>query len=75
MLYPLNKFNIYVHTLLGALLVDDDGMRNKGAWAALGQSLGFMFSQQTHGSLCLTNDAPKSSLRGTCPVSLLDLDR
>lgn len=44
MLYPLNKFNIYVHTLLGALLVDDDSIGNEGAWAALGQSLGFMFS-------------------------------
>ena len=30
---------------LGALRVADDGMRNEGAWAALGQSLGFMFFQ------------------------------
>ena len=34
---------------LGALRVADDGMRNEGAWAALGQSLGLMFSQHTHG--------------------------
>ena len=61
--------------LLGALRVADDGMRNEGAWAALGQSLGFIFSQHTHGSSCLTSDAPKGSLRGTCPISLLKLDR
>ena len=61
--------------LLGALCVVDDGMRNEGAWAALGQSFGFMFSQHTHGSLCLTSDAPKGSLRGTCLVSLFELDR
>ena len=61
--------------LLGALRVADDGMRNEGAWAALGQSLSFMFSQHTHGSLCLTSDAPKGSLRGTCLVSLFELDR
>ena len=61
--------------LLGALHVADDGMRNEGAWAALGQSLGFIFSQHTHGSSCLTSDAPKGSLRGTCPISLLKLDR
>ena len=30
--------------LLGALCVADDGMRNEGAWAALGQSLDFIFS-------------------------------
>ena len=61
--------------LLGALCVVDDGMRNEGAWAVLGQSLGFIFSQHTHGSSCLTSDAPKGSLRGTCPISLLKLDR
>ena len=61
--------------MLGALCVADDGMRNEGAWAALGQSLGFMFSQHTHGFSCLTSDAPKGSLRGTNPVSLLELDR
>ena len=61
--------------LLGALCVADDDMRNKGAWAALGQSLGFMFSQLIHGSSCLTSDAPKGSLRETYPVSLLELDR
>ena len=61
--------------LLGALCVVDDGMRNEGAWAALGQPLGFIFSQHTHGSSCLTSDAPKGSLRGTCPMSLLKLDR
>ena len=61
--------------MLGALCVVDDGMKNEGAWVALGQSLGFMFSQHTHGSSCLTSDAPKGSLRGTCPVSPLELDR
>ena len=61
--------------MLGALCVVDDGMKNEGAWVALGQSLGFMFSQHTHGSSCLTSDAPKCSLRGTCPVSPLELDR
>ena len=30
--------------MLGALLVVADGIRNKGAWVALGLSLGFMFS-------------------------------
>ena len=57
------------------LFVADDGMRNEGAWIALGQSLGFMFSQHTHGFSCLTSDAPKGSLRGTSPVSLLELNR
>ena len=61
--------------MLEALCVADDGMRNEGAWAALGQSLDFMFSQHTHDSSCLTSDAPKGSLRGTCPIFLLKLDR
>ena len=61
--------------MLKALLVADDGMRNEGAWAALGQSLGFMSSQHIHGFSCQTSNALKSSLRGTCPVSLLELDR
>ena len=61
--------------LLGALCVVDDGMRNEGAWVALSQSLGFMFSQHTHSSSCLTSDAPKGSLRGTNLVSLLKLDQ
>ena len=61
--------------LFGALRVADDGMRNEGVKEALGQSLGFIFSQHTHGSSCLTSDAPKGSLRGTCPISLLKLDR
>ena len=61
--------------MLGALCVVDDGMRNEGAWVVLGQSLGFMFSQHIHGSSCLTSDAYKGSLRGTNPVSLLELDR
>ena len=61
--------------MLGALCVADDGMRNEGAWVALGQSLGFMFSQHTHGSLRPTSNASKGSLRGTCPISLLELDR
>jgi len=60
--------------MLGALCVADDGMRNEGAWAALSQSLGFMFSQHTHSSSCLTSDAPKGFLRGTSPISLLKLD-
>ena len=68
-------FTSQTHTLLGALCVDDNGMRNKGAWAVLNQSLGFMFSQYTHGFLCLTSDAPKGSLRETSPVSLLEFDR
>ena len=59
--------------LLIALLVADDGIRNKVAWATLGQSLGFMFSQHTHGFSCLTSDALKDSLRGTYPVSLVEL--
>ena len=62
-------------TVLGALFVAADGMRNEGAWATLGQLLGFMFSQRTHGSSCLTSDALKDSLRGTCLVFLLELDR
>ena len=33
-----------LNTVLGALLVADDGIRNEGAWATLDQSLGFMFS-------------------------------
>ena len=61
--------------LLGALRVVDDGMRNECAWVALGQSLDFMFSQHTHSFSCLTSDVPKGSLRGTSPVSLLELDR
>ena len=52
-----------------------DVMRNKGAWAALGQLLGCMFSQHIHGSSCLTSNAPKGFLRGTRQVSLLDLDQ
>ena len=72
--YEWVRFARTHHKVLGALCVTNDGMRNEGAWAALGQSLGFMFSQHTHGSSCLTCDAPKGSLRGTCPVSLLELD-
>ena len=60
--------------LLGTLLAIDDDIRNEGAWVALSQSLGFMFSQHTHGSSCLTSDALKSSLRGICIVSLVELD-
>ena len=60
---------------LGALCVTNDGMRNEGAWATLGQSLGFMFSQHTHGSSYLTSDAPMGSLKGTSLVSLLELDQ
>ena len=60
--------------MLGALLVADDGMTNVSAWAALGQSLGFMFPQHTHGSSCQISNVSKGSLRGTCPISLLKLD-
>jgi len=61
--------------LFGALLVADDGIRNRGAWATLGQLLGCMLSQHTDGSSCQISNALKGSLRGTCPVSLLELDR
>ena len=47
--------------MLGALLADD-GIRNKGVWVALSQSLDFMFSQNTHGSSCQTSNAPKEGL-------------
>ena len=43
------------------------GMRNEGAWVTLGQSLGFMFSQHTHGFSCLTSNAPKGSFEGDLP--------
>ena len=61
--------------MLGALLVIDDGMRKDGAWVALDQSLGFMSPQHTDGFLCQISNAPKGSLRGTCPPSLFELDR
>ena len=62
-------------TMLGVLLVTDDGMRIEGAWATLGLSLGFMFSSHINGSSCWICNALKGSLRGTChPVSLLELD-
>ena len=61
--------------LLGALLVADDGMMNDGAWATLGQSFGFMFSQHIDGSSCLISNAPKGSLRGTCRTFLFELGR
>ena len=61
--------------MLGALLIADDGMRNDSAWAALGQSLGFMFSQHIDGSSCQIGNAHKDSLRETCPISLLEVDR
>ena len=57
--------------MLGALLIADDGMRNDGAWAALGQSLGFMFSQHIDGSSCQISNALKGSFKGTGSVSLL----
>ena len=44
--------------VLGVLCVADDSMRNESSWIALSQSFGFMFSQHTHDSLCLTSDAP-----------------
>ena len=61
-----------LNTLLGALRVADDGMRNWSAWTTSGQSLGSMFSQDTNGSSCLSSEAPNCSLRGTSLVSLLD---
>ena len=39
-------------SLLGALVANDDGIRDGSAWAMLGQSLRFMFSQHTSGSSC-----------------------
>ena len=60
--------------VLGVLCVADDSMRNESSWIALSQSFGFMFFQHTHGSLCLTSDAPEGFLRGASPVSLLELD-
>ena len=66
---------VVCNKVLGALLVADDGMRNEGVWAALGQSLGFMFSHHTHGFSCQTSNALKGFLRGTYPVSLLELNR
>ena len=61
--------------LLEALLVVDDGVMNDGAWAALGQSFGFMFSQHIDGSSCQISNAPKGSSRGTCPTFLFELER
>ena len=60
--------------LLGALVADYDGMRKWSAWATLGQSLGSMFSQDTNGSSCLSSEASNYSLKGTSPVSLLNLE-
>ena len=57
--------------LLGALQFADDGMRKRSAWTTSGQSHGSMFSQDTNGSSCLSNEAPKCSLRGTSPAPLL----
>ena len=61
--------------LLGALFVADDGVMNDGAWAALGQSFGFMFSQHIDGSSCQISNAPKCSSRGICPTFLFELER
>ena len=63
-----------VSLMLGALRVADDGMRNWSAWTTSSQSLGSMFSQDTNGSSCLSSEAPNYSLRGTSPISLLDLE-
>ena len=52
-----------------------ESMRNKGVWVALGQSLGFMFSQHIDGSSCQIRNALKGSFKGTGSVSLLELDR
>ena len=62
------------YDMLGALQVANDGMRNWSAWTTTGQSHGSMFSQDTNGSSCQSNEAPNCSLRGTSPVSLLDSD-
>ena len=61
--------------LLGVSLVADDGMMNDGAWVALGQSFGYMFSQHIDGSSCQISNAPKGSSRGTCRTFLFELER
>ena len=48
------------------------GMRVLGQHWANHLALCFL---NTYGSSCLTSDAPKCSLMGTCPVFLLELDR
>ena len=58
--------------LLGALRVTNEDMRNWRAWTTSGQTHGSMFSQDTNGSSCLSNEASNCSLRGTSPVSLVD---
>jgi len=56
-------------------VVDDDGMRKNGAWVALGQSYGFMSPYHTKVSSCQILNAPKCSLKGTCPIPQLELDQ
>ena len=45
--------------MLGALVGDDDGMRNSGTWAGLGQLYGFMSPQNINVSSCYIRDAFK----------------
>ena len=67
----ISDFSMEHHIVLGALQFADDGMRKRSAWTTSGQSHGSMFSQDTYGSSCLSNKAPKCSLRGTSPAPLL----
>ena len=72
MLYIVN--NMQHDKVLGALAADYDGMWKWSAWATSGRSLDSMFSQHTNGSSCISGEAPNYSLRGTSPVSLLNLE-
>ena len=61
--------------MLGAFLIVDNGMKKNGAWAALGQSHGFMSPQHIDGFSCQIRNAPKCSLRGTFSVPQPELDQ
>ena len=61
-------FQTQPNLVLGALVGDDDGMRNSGAWARLGQLYGFMSSQNINVSSCHIRYALKCSSRGKFPV-------
>ena len=60
--------------VLGVLCVVDDSMRNESSWIALSQSFGFMFSQHTLGSSCLTSDALEGFLSLPTQVGLMSSD-
>ena len=62
-------------SLLGALLITDDGIRNEDVWAKLGQSHGIMSPHHINDFSCQTSKVAKGSLRRTYMVSLLELDR